>query len=394
MRSGRDRRIGVLIGVFVSRSVAVSLVPPCLPALAERYGVSYAGVGGLMATFFAAYTLSVLVASTWGRGISRRALLVLGAGLQVLASLGLGWAQTYEVARLAAVAFGLGGLSDLMATAILADLGGRSSGRLLSWAHGGFALGAVVVPLLAGLALDAGIAVPRLFLASAAVNLGMLVLVAALRDVEPSEGRAPAGTVRRLVRSGTFRAGMGVLFLYILAEVVATVWLPTWIAERFQARVSLASSALSLFWATMLVGRLVSAPFVDRLPPRRLLAWTAGAAAVAYCAMLLAPNSELAFGGVIAVGLSLACMVPVLQSLIVRQFPGVSVQVLGLFGLASGLAGAVSPWLVGRVAEGLRNHGLTTPGHALAWAMGLAPLAMAALLALLPALRPGPDPRG
>lgn len=394
MPSGRDRRIGVLIGVFVSRSVAVSLVPPCLPALAERYGVSYAGVGGLMATFFAAYTLSVLVASTWGRGISRRTLLILGASFQVVASLGLGWAESYDTARLAAVAFGLGGLSDLMATAILADLGGRSSGRLLSWAHGGFALGAVVVPSLAGLALDGGIAVPHLFLASAAVNLGMLALVLTLRDVEPREGRAPAGTVRRLARSGMFRAGMAVLFLYILAEVVATVWLPTWLADRFQARVSLASSALSLFWGTMLVGRLVSASFVDRLPPRRLLTWTAGAAALAFAAMLAAPGPGLAMAGVVAVGLSLACMVPVLQSLIVRQFPGASVQVLGLFGLASGLAGVASPWLVGRVAEGLRDQGLATPGHALAWAMGLAPLAMATILPLLPALRPGVDPRG
>ena len=89
MPEARDPRIAALIGVFVSRSVASSLVPPCLPRLADSYGVSYAGAGTLMATFFAAYTVAVLLASTWGRRVPRRTLLTAGAAFQVVATLGI-----------------------------------------------------------------------------------------------------------------------------------------------------------------------------------------------------------------------------------------------------------------------------------------------------------------
>lgn len=388
----RDRRIAPLIGVFLSRSAASTLVPPCLPALAELYGVSYAGAGTLMATFFAAYTVAVVAASTWGRRVSRRRLLLAGAAFQVVATVGVGLAGSLPAARLAAVAFGFGGLADLLATAILADLGGARSGRLLSWAHGGFALGAVAVPALAGVALDAGVSPRTLFLCAAALNLGMLAwLWGTVRDVEPHAGGAPRGTVRRLGRDRAFRAGMAVLFLYILAEVVLSVWLPTWLGDRFGAGVTLASASLAVFWGTMLLGRVVSAPFVDRVPPLRLLAGAGGATVLVLAAMLAAPTAGLALAGVVAVGLAMASMVPVLQSRVVRRFPGASVQVLGLFGLASGVAGVASPWIVGRVAERVQAAGAAGPGGGLTLAMALAPVAMAALLPLLPALgtRPG-----
>jgi FHS family glucose/mannose:H+ symporter-like MFS transporter len=385
MSALRDPRIVALLAVYLSRSVSTTLVPPCLPSLAEIYGVTYGGMGSLMATFFAAYTLSVLLAATVGRVLSRRTLLIAGLAFQTVGTLGIAAAGSLGAARVAAVAYGLGGLADLMATAILADLGGRSSARLLTLAHGGFALGAVTVPALAGVALDAAVGPRTLFLVAAAMNLGMLIRAWTVRDVEPKEGRAATGTLRRLWAAPVFRAGMLVLFLYILAEVVASVWLPTWLADRFGASPTVAAAGLTAFWGSMLVARVVFSPFVDRLPPVRLQAVAGTLATLAFAAMLLAPTVGFAFAGIVGVGLSLAVMVPVLQALIVRRFPGGSVQALGLFGLASGLAGMASPWVVGRLADRLHGHfGLSSAGG-LTLAMAMAPLALAALLpALLP----------
>ncbi len=380
-----DPRIAALVAVYVSRSISSSLVPPCLPMLAEIYGVSYAGAGGLMATFFAAYTASVLLAATVGRVFTRRSLLIAGVAFQAAGTLGIAMAGTIGTARIAAVAFGLGGLADLMATAILADLGGRSSARVLTLAHGGFALGAVTVPALAGFALGAGIAPRALFFVAGAVNMGMLWWVFRVRGVEPTEGRAVKGTIRRLWRAPVFRAGMLVLFLYIMGEVVASIWLPTWMADRFAASKSLSAGALAIFWGSMLVARVVFSRFVDRLEPVRLLSIAGIAAVLAFSAMLLAPGPGFAIVGIVAVGLSLASMVPVLQALIVRRFPGASVQVLGLFGLASGTAGMASPWIVGTLADRFQGVLGLSSGAGLTLAMALAPLA---LIALLPALVP------
>lgn len=378
----RHRSVASLLAVFPSRSAAAGLLAPCLPDIAASLGTAYEGVGSLVAAVYVGYALAVLAVGIAGHRARPRALLLGGAALQVLAVASFAVSPSLEWSRIAALAYGMAGVSDLAATAILAGMGGTRRGRLLTLAHGSYSLGAVIVPLAAGTVLEAGGTWRLLFAGAAGINLmvlGWVLLSGAGREAS-ANGSAPLpGSGAGLWRVGEFRLGVLAMALYIAGEVGPAIWLPTWFRDRFGASVPVAAASVAVLWASMTVGRVVLAHRVDRPDARRLVARLAVVSAAAWLAVLLSSNVAVAFVAVALFGLSMSVCAPALQGFSAHPFPGLETPVMGWLATMSGLVGAILPWTIGAAAERIQGGTPVGAGAGLTWALAAGPVFLVAM---------------
>lgn len=383
------RQVAPLLAVFPSRAAAATLLAPCLPAIAETLGATYGGVGSVIGAVYLGYGAAVLAVGLLGRRVAPRVLLVAGAAVQVLAVVGFTLAPSVALARVAAVLYGTAGVADLAATALLAAAGGARRGRLLSVAHGAYALAAVAVPLAAGAVLEAGGTWRMLFAGAAALNVAVFAWVtlsgSGARDPGadgPSAVASPASpdfTGLRPWRLPAFRSGVGLMALYIAGEVGPAIWLPTWFRDRFDLPMATAALSTAVFWGAMSAGRLLLASRVDHGDPRRTVSRLAVAAALAWAGVLASPHPAVALAAVALFGLAMSVGAPVLQGLATRPFPGAETAMVGWMASASGAVGAVLPWAIGAVAESAGGPPGPGAGRGLTWALAGTPVFLAML---------------
>jgi fucose permease len=319
-----------------------------------------------------------------GHRVRPRVLLLSGAVVQVVAVVAFASVQSLEIARMVALVYGAAGVADVTATAILARAGGARRGHLLSLAHGSYALGSVIVPLAAGFVLEAGGTWRLLFAMVAGLNalvLVWLVLSGAGREVASQQ--STGATVHQsagvaLWKNGKFRRGALAMALYIAAETGPSIWLPTWFRDRFGASVPVAAASVAVFWASMTAGRLLMAGRVDLDDARRFVARLSLIAAAAWVVVLLSGQIAVAFIGVAVFGLAMSICAPALQGFAARPFPGLETSVIGWLSAAAGMVGAISPWVVGAVAERLQD-GQADGGFGLTWALAGGPAFLLAM---------------
>jgi fucose permease len=309
-------------------------------------------------------------------------MLLVGTGLLGLSAASVGFATEMWLARIAAFAFGAAGLGDMTATVLLAERGGERSGRLLAWGHGAFAIGAVATPVLAGVALEAGTSYPLLFAAAAVLNLSIFLwnaLVPVPGEVRAAVSVPGLATGREsLFRQPLFLFGMVVIALYLGGEAALTIWLPTWILDRFGASEGIASASVAVFWVSMASARLGLGPVLERYDRRVVIVGMSGASALASVWLLVSASLVPAFIGVALAGLSMSLVVPLLQSAMAGAFPRSAVPVIGWLAVAAGTAGSVSPWVVGAMAETFQQRPDMSAGGGLTLALWLVPAAFGA----------------
>jgi len=382
-----------LLAVFPARSASAALLAPCLPDIAASLGTSYEGIGSLVGAVCVGSALGVLAVGLLGRRARPRTLLVGGAALQVAALLAFVSCRTLGAGRVVALFYGAAAIADLSATALLAAIGGERRGRLLSHAHGLYALGAVIVPLAAGVILDAGGTWRMLFVGAAAIGALTLIgviLSGAGRGVSDPAGDSAGATGMDLWRLAAFRRGALATTLYIGAEVGAIIWLPTWFRDRFGASLPVAAASVAVFWASMTAGRLLLAPRVDRPDARAFVSRLAVVSACAWVGVLLSGHVAVALVGVALFGLAMSVCAPALQGFTVHPFPGSEASVFGWLSTVAGATGAAMSWTIGAVAEriqGLPEAGSAAAGAGLTWALSGSPILLMAMAAVV--ARPG-----
>jgi fucose permease len=354
----------------------MSLVSPCLPSMSEAFGVSYEGAGGLVGMYFLSYCLSVVVGGPLSDRLGRKPIILAGTALLALGTPALALVPDLGWALVVVLVLGLSCAADVIAQVHLSGLGGDRRGRLLSLGHGVYATGAVLVPILAGAALDAGWTFRDLFWVSGGVCVAVAVFVFTAPGLEVAGPQPSPGPLLGLFRSGPFRKGLVLAFLYVAAEVGLSVWLPTLFLDRHGCSELVASASVAAFWTAMAVGRFGFGPLLDRVDRMRLLALLGGAAAGLSAIGLTTDDATAAFCLLTASGLFHAAVYPLLQSHLVIAVPRTPGAVLGWMAAASAAGGAAGPWIVGALAEALGCG-----GTGLSAALWINPLLLAVLVA-------------
>ncbi len=276
------------------------LVPSLVRSLEPGFNRSDAEIGSYFLATALSYALGSLLGGRLIRLLGARATLP-GAVLLIAAGLAVqGATSSWLVFSVAGVVVSLGAsTTDVGANALVLDLFPHIRGRALNLLHLAYSAAALLAPLALAFAVGAGMAWQAAFsgTAVAAVLVAIALAVTVPRDpvrlgqaasrrgidgspVAPDLTVAPSTGLRRLPRF------LLVLALatgcYVAAESGTSDWLIRYLADL---PLTVAGSALTLFWGGVAIGRVVFARIGNRWEP---LGMASAAAIVASGLMLLA----------------------------------------------------------------------------------------------------------
>jgi fucose permease len=367
------------------------VVPSLIRDIQAAFRVDDAGMGLAYFGNSIMYVAGSMATAILARHVQRRVLMAVGPALVGLGFVGVGLIDAWPGFLLAYLAVGLGnGILDSGMNALFLDLfPGRAA--MLNRLHLFFAIGAFSAPLVAGAIAGAGLPWQSMALGTGLVGvlIGLAMATRALPAHPEHEaageraggaapggggpgGPAPGGEEPGIGGPGAGRVGLWPLVVlgvaiacYVAAELGVSSWLVRYLDE---APVQVATLALSLFWASLGVGRLVISFVIDRVGATRLAAVASVVFGAAVLVAVIAPSLPLVVACFAIAGFAAAPVFPVIMTLGGWIYPGRASTVASVL-LSAGLVGSVVyPPLMGVVSEGI---GL---GVAMAGIAGLAVL--------------------
>ena len=325
------------------------LVPSLIRSIEHDFGQTDAGIGIYYLVWAVSYACGSLGGGMVTERLGRRRVLVgaaltHGVGLTVLA-----FVPPWGIALLSAIPGGLGaGALDGGANGLILDLFQTARGRALNTLHLFFSIGALSSPLVVGQLVGAGIDWEGILVvtAVAVVPVAGLYAVAAMPDGRHAALPREAGT--RAKTPIAFTWPLLTLELGIACYVAAEVGVSDWLV-RFLDSVPLgtATGALSLFWAGLALGRLVSARIADRFDHLQFTIVAATVAGVATFAAVVVPwvGASIALFGL--VGFASGPVFPMIVAIAGDRFPERSAAVGGFVTGAAVFGSVLYPPVMG-----------------------------------------------
>lgn len=344
------------LGGFFLSGLLFSFVGTVLPAWGFHLRSDYLTVSlyFLFLNFgvYAGFHLTQLLVAK--RGV--RFALLLGSGLATACLFFLAWERgmVADSFRLAAL-FGIGFSGALVNTAIfhaITPLYEHDPVGTLNLCGVFFTVGSLAAAVLVAATFDS-YSVPEVFSILAAVPFMYFVSWAGLG--KESGARVENSSLRMAWRD--FRSPAAVFFTLLLFfqfgnEWAIAGWLPLFLIQRLGVSPSTALYLLALYWASLLIGRIVAQILLKRIKHSRLLL-ASTLSALTGCTLLLFTTTEGgAWIGILLVGAGFAAVYPLTVESIEHRFPYYHPGFYnGIFSL--GLTGALlAPSLVGLIAEG------------------------------------------
>ncbi|MBI3749318.1 MAG: MFS transporter [Chloroflexi bacterium] len=325
------------------------LVPSLIRSIELDFRQTDAGIGTFYLVWAIAYAVGSLGGGVVTERIGRRRILIAaalahGLGLAIVALV-----PPWGVALVAAVPAGLGaGALDGGSNGLILDLYQAARGRALNTLHLFFSIGALSSPLVVGQLVDAGVAWQGIVIATAAAFVPLAGLYAVARLPHGRHVAAPREVGARRATPIAFTWPLLTLEVAIACYVAAEIGVSNWLV-RFLDTVPLgtATGALSLFWAGLALGRLISARIADRFDHLQFTIVAITTAGIATFAAVLVPSvgaSILLFG---LVGFASGPVFPMIVAVAGDRFPDRSAAVGGFMAGASVVGSSLYPPIMG-----------------------------------------------
>ncbi|NLM86646.1 MAG: MFS transporter [Clostridiales bacterium] len=310
---------------------------------------------GMLISIYALGSLtSVVLSSTLADWAGKRRVIVGTMSVMFLGFALLFVSHSFLPLVLGLFLFGFGfGPSEGLGSAVLSDENPAAASKWVNIAHSGFGLGAIIGPLLAVALFQASGSHHLVFLVCGVLALLFILWIGLTANNPPlrhkAERQSPLAMFE-LLREKRFVYLTLMMFFYLGFEAIA----PSYTKLLFlQHGSSEAQSALmiSLFWGTMIVGRLIGA----RLHGKELLSLRvyAGIAAAGMLLLPFAPNLPLRVLAVVLFGFGCGPTWPMLVVLATRMFPERSGSAMGMMMLATMSGLTVFPFLIGTLPGNL-----------------------------------------
>ncbi|MCX7781101.1 MAG: MFS transporter [Negativicutes bacterium] len=256
--------------------------------MAKTFQVDTAVIGYVFSLFSAGYSAAILVNGfRLDRADMRRTML----GAVLLAFVGIGAAASCSDALPFAVAIlgagiGLGVLCSCGNYYIISSFHGCERSAKLNILNFFYGFGATLSPAATGQLLKLGATWEQVYFGSlapvaiigfAALNTPFTSGVTIKDDAEDDPGEARGAGVYLIAAA---------LFAYVAAETILVYWIVVYFVEQRGLPLAEASLALSLFWAAMAGGRLLTGYLAGKARPVHLILYASGAAFLTFVLML------------------------------------------------------------------------------------------------------------
>lgn len=333
-----------------------------LPEMRERLRIDLAQQGDLLLILFAGIFLATVVVGPLIDRFGSQPVMVIASVLVGVALGGFVVARSFSTAGAAALLLGLGGGGlNTSCNVLVSQLYGERRGSRLNVLGIFFGFGALFIPLLAA-SISALLSVDQLLFIAVGLAGACAVSYIALRFPPAGEARGfswreAAGVIRM---PGVLLFGL-LLFCESGDEASVSGWVSTYIG-RAGSRARVATWILAGYWLALMLGRMLAARLLVRLPKSRLvlLGGIGGAAGAAL--LFAAPSIALMAAATALIGLSYAPIYPTTLAMAGDRYPRFAGTVFGtLFSIAL-VGGGGFPWMVGQISQSVgMRYGMLLP---------------------------------
>ncbi len=279
-------------------------------------------------------------------------LLVAGVCLTVgLAAFSLVSSFWLLAAALFVVGLGLGSI-EVGGNSLIVDLHSSNRGRylnLLAVFHG---VGSLVVPLYAAQLLSADFSWRQVYQYSIILAVGLATFFLVVKYPRAAHAGGEGFNLRTLFTAG-FTWRMSWYYLLVAVYVAAEIGIAAWIVEYLQQvkgfGIGVSSLYLSLFFATIMIGRLVGSFFVERIGYLTVMLTATAAAIVCLSVGIFGPPGLTIF--IPLTGIFFSIMFPTATASVSALHVENMGAILGVLFAFGGLGGALGPWLIGAAAD-------------------------------------------
>jgi fucose permease len=356
------------------------LVPSLIRSVKESFDQSDAGIGLFYLLFSGAWAAGAFGGGLVTERLGRRRVLTLAAALIAVGLIGLGVAPSWATFLVAALPGGLGaGIIDGGGNGLFLDLYPSARGRALNLLHLFFSIGALTAPVTVGLLVENGLEWQSILIATGLAAIPVSVLFGIVRmpggrraGTEASE--PPDGSTSR-VRPARLAAPLLLLGFAIACYVASEVGVSSWLVRYLEpAPLSVATLTLTLYWAGIAVGRLISSLLADRFDHRRFTLACAASLAVVLVGAILIPSLPVSIGLFALAGVASGPIFPMIIAIGGERYRDRSTAVSGFLGGTGVVGSIVYPAIMGFLSV---TVGLTVA------MLGNAVLALACAIALV-----------
>ncbi len=343
---------------FVSLGLPDAVLGVAWPSLRDTFSLPQAGMGAILTATAAAYFVSGLLAGRLMRALRIGLLLAASTALVAMGLAGYTTVPVFALFLFAAcfIGFGSGAIDAALNTYAAHHFGARH----MTWLHAAYSVGAALGPVLLTALLARGAGWRSGYAVIGAVLGGLALTFVILRrwweggpelpGAEPASPVTPSGTSGEALRRPRVWLQILVFFFYTGVEVTAGQWSFTVLTEGRGLGTAEAGSQVSLYWGSLLVGRILSGFIVERMGPVRMLRLSTVLAVVG--ALLFALPVLPPALGLGLLGFALAPIFPALMSETPRRVgTDVAAHAVGFQVSAATMGVAALPSAAGFLAE-------------------------------------------
>lgn len=341
-------------GEYFVFGIGASVVAPILPTVINEFGLSLAVAGLLFPARSLGGTLGGLAAGPFIDRYGTKPIVVLSIFLSVVGLAIALSAPSWLFVLTGFTLFGVGqrALSTCLNT-LVAEANPAQSGRYLNYLQGIYGAGAMVAPLIIGVALLQPVswrwivAVPALLWAI----LGVISMRALFpeKDAVPDEGGLSAPQLPRSVLLTTL---ILVAFCYNGVAGSLVGWIKTFLDLEGTLHPYLTTSTISIFYAALTLGRFACGSLTQRIGDAQTILVCALGTTVTYpLVILFGQQPFLLIPGIFFCGLFLSGLYPTALAIANKTFRRRGGTITAVVSTGMTLGSMLPPWWTGVIAD-------------------------------------------
>jgi fucose permease len=290
----------VILTVF---AMYLTIISPLLESIRNTYSLSISESGLLFTISFVGFLVFVLIggmlADRYGK---KNVLLFAMSGFTILL---FAFSVSPNFIVLCITIFfigGFGGVIESMTMAAISDLNPQNSIFYVNLSQVFFGIGAVVGPILAGIAVTSGLSWQICYVVLGILSLVLTVVLSTceIPKVTSNNGFSLI-QLKSSLKDIRFLLICICMILYTGSEVGGWGWLCTLLKQKLNFSISKASVAVAVFWIAMTIGRLVCGVLTSHFKMRNIII------SLAFCSAIVTLFSSIVTNQ-FAIWVIIACM--------------------------------------------------------------------------------------
>ncbi|MEM7029903.1 MAG: MFS transporter [Chloroflexota bacterium] len=326
---------------------------PTLPDVLRELNLNYGQGGTIVFAAFLGFLIATSLTGVLADLVGNKVILIISGICLALGTFIFSTGNQFMVLFVAMLIVGLGmGAVEVGGNALIVELHQEARGRylnLLAVFHG---IGALVVPIWAGQMLEASFTWRQVHQFSLTLPILLIVFFVLVRYPRPTSTVSDGfnwASLRQQGFTGQMRWFYLLLASYVACEISISTWLVEFLQQTKDFSVSRSTLYLSLFFAGLMLGRLLGSFIVDRVGYLRSILLAMIGSIVCLIIGIFGPAGLVFF--VSLSGLFLALVFPTTVAAVSEIHTKNTSTILGVTFTFGGLGGALGPWIIGFTSD-------------------------------------------